>query len=279
MICTTSAAPAALKARMSSTRVGPLVGDDRRPGRRGARAARPCASICASREPASNGCSTRSANGRARLLQLEDHALGVVAEQAVDVEVQDRRVGLARRAGAARGRAPSARRRRCCARELGRVDQPVRERVDPLEDHLVDVGAALLAGLRVDREAPRARGRGPTRPARRSAIVVPARARPRRAAPARARSAAAVPSTSASVSAERRDRARRADGASSSPSRAASSAARSRGSRPPTPLYCTLTQSPWATCPSLEHQQDRHGLRGRAHAGRVGEPVARARRP
>ena len=78
LICTTSAAPAALKARMSSTVLAhSSATSSRAPRRRAARAARPCASICAAREPASSGCSTRSANGRGRLASREDRARSV----------------------------------------------------------------------------------------------------------------------------------------------------------------------------------------------------------
>ena len=110
------------------------------------------ARIWASREPASSGCSTRSANGSAASAMARMHRRGRC------------RAGRRRRS-AGSARSPARRRSAQDAvadpahvvddpgRQLRRVDQAVRERVDLLEDHLVDVVVAGLAGLGVDRDA------------------------------------------------------------------------------------------------------------------------------
>ena len=178
LICMTSAAPARLNARMSSTRVGPLVGDElRRAGRRARRAARraPRSGRRASRRRAGARRAARTARRR-RAIAASDagHARrGRRRSAGAEHGRRRRSAGSARRrrrgAAARRGRAPSARtrsaRRRPSPTSAGVVDQPVRQRVDLLEDHLVHAAAPLLAGLREDRDALAAGRRGPTRPA------------------------------------------------------------------------------------------------------------------
>ena len=134
-----------------------------RRGRRGARATRPCRRSAPRASPRRTGarCAARTARATSTSSRITRSASS--PEQAVDVEVQDRRVGLAG-AQVQHAVAHPAHVRDELAREVGRVDQAVRERVDLLEDHLVDVGAALLARLRVDRDGPEGVGQPPLGP-------------------------------------------------------------------------------------------------------------------
>ena len=242
LIWTTSAAPAALKARMSST---VLAHSSATSCARPPSCARSAASarICASREPGVERVLDAQRERLGRLGHREDH-LGVAPEQPVDVEVQDRRVVRAA-AQVQDAVADPAHVVDDPGGQLRRVDQPVRERVDLLEDHLVDVVVARLAGLGVDRDA-RERARqvplGRDHLGHRGPGAVRGRVEQRLADAVVGGGAVALDEHVA----ERGHRPSRAAG----PPRGCgprAPAASSRGSRPPTPLYCTLTQSPCAT--------------------------------
>ena len=171
-------------------------------------------------------------------------------EHPVDVEVQDGRVVGARPQPLDPLAHPAHVRDERFAvgpDERAVVDEAVRERVDLLEDHRVDVRLALLAGLREHRDGPR-RPRQPPLVGddvgHRAPGAVRRRVQERLRQPVGSGGAELVDVRGVAEGGHRPAGEPRCDLALD---RAARSGARSRGSLPPTPAYWTLTQSPCAT--------------------------------
>ncbi len=250
--------------------------------------------ICAARLPESTGCSTRRAYGLGRGLHGADEVCDAFevafegeAERGVGVEVQDRpvaRVGRQRLDAVADPAHVGEQFASVRPDERERVDQPVRERVDALEDHLVHARVAVLAGLGEHRhplegdvEPPLALDELGHRAAVRACAGVEQRLRE------------AVRGGLAELVEQRLEWFVALDGgrprscrAISPCSCAASAGASSSGSRPPTPAYWTLTQSPCAIWPSLSTSSTETAVAGwricskpgRQRRARVREAVA-----